>query len=212
MSLAPPPISLQKRRQALCLGHVNAALWATGNALTTGPLVSYLARDLGAAGSGAGTATGAAESGGRGAAGGAGRHLSCRHGPASVSVDLLASYLLIVGLPAIVLAAPTISRPTAVVGDDRAVVRPPVARVPGHRGAVVVVGRSGADADSWALFRAAANRAVAVSIPTLLAGGYFADRWRETYRDQPRHAAVGVRYSRRRWARPCCWRRWCRWR
>jgi len=43
-------ISARQRRRALGFGHLNAALWATGNGLTTGPLVYYLARDLGAVG------------------------------------------------------------------------------------------------------------------------------------------------------------------
>src|SRR5258708_27720174 len=41
---------MAQRRRALALGHVNGALWSAGNALTTGPLVSYLAQDLKASG------------------------------------------------------------------------------------------------------------------------------------------------------------------
>lgn len=38
------------RRRALRLGLANGALWAAGNALTAGPLISYLAQELGAQG------------------------------------------------------------------------------------------------------------------------------------------------------------------
>lgn len=38
------------RRRALGLGLINAALWAAGNALTAGPLISYLVQELGAKG------------------------------------------------------------------------------------------------------------------------------------------------------------------
>ena len=50
MSATASPLGARERRRALGLGHVNAAFWAAGNALTTGSLVSYLARDLGAQG------------------------------------------------------------------------------------------------------------------------------------------------------------------
>ena len=77
-------------------------LWATGNALTTGSLVSYLARDLGAQGLALGLVLADSESGRRVAAGRAGIDLSRRNGPAGLPVrSRSASYLLIVGLPAI---------------------------------------------------------------------------------------------------------------
>ena len=50
MSGSPRPIRIRRRRRALELGHVNGTLWAIGNGLTTGPLVSYLAQDLHATG------------------------------------------------------------------------------------------------------------------------------------------------------------------
>ncbi|MBX7165236.1 MAG: MFS transporter [Pirellulales bacterium] len=39
-----------ERRRSLAWAHVNGALWSIGNGLTTGPLVSYFAQDLGAKG------------------------------------------------------------------------------------------------------------------------------------------------------------------
>lgn len=42
--------SWSPRRRALLLGYLNAMLWSVGNGLTTGPLVIYLIRDLGARG------------------------------------------------------------------------------------------------------------------------------------------------------------------
>lgn len=41
---------VSQRRRALLLGYVNSMLWSVGNGLTTGPLVIYLIRDLGAQG------------------------------------------------------------------------------------------------------------------------------------------------------------------
>lgn len=38
------------RRRALCLAYLNSMLWSIGNGLTTGALVIYLAKDLGASG------------------------------------------------------------------------------------------------------------------------------------------------------------------
>ena len=46
------PMPPNVRRRALAWGHANGALWAIGNSLTTGSLVYYLARDLGAQGLG----------------------------------------------------------------------------------------------------------------------------------------------------------------
>lgn len=49
-SLAAVSPMKRERRRAMFLGLANGALWAAGNALTAGPLVSYLAQELGARG------------------------------------------------------------------------------------------------------------------------------------------------------------------
>ncbi len=99
-------MSLAERRRALAWGHANGGLWAAGNSLTTGTLIVYLARDLGAQGLGVGLVLAIPSLAG----------LSRLVAPAIIyragtarraCLQLsLASYLLIVGLPLIVTAAP----------------------------------------------------------------------------------------------------------
>jgi MFS family permease len=185
MSLAPPPISLSKRRQALSLGHVNAALWATGNALTTGPLISYLARDLGAAGLALGLLLALPNL--AGALRLVAPALIYRAGTArrACLATYSASYLLIVGLPAIVWATPLVSRSTAVAAMISLLVAHQLLE---FLATVALWSWWGDLVPVRIRGRYFARRQIVLllfSVPTLLAGGFFADGWRETYRDQP---------------------------
>jgi MFS family permease len=187
MSEAASPLSPAHRRRALAWGQVNAGLWAAGNSLTTGSLVSYLARDLGAQGLGlslmlampnlAGVLRLAAPA------------LIYQAGTARracLSLSL-ASYLLIVGLPAIAVLAPGVSRTSAV---SLMIALLLVHQLLEYLGMVAL----------WAWWadlvpapirgRYFARRQMiqlAVSVPTLLASGYFADRWRDEYKADPEH-------------------------
>ena len=102
------------RRRALGWGHANGALWALGNALSTGPLVVYLARDLGAQGLGLSLVLATPNLAGllRLVA----PAVVYRAGTARRACLVIqsASYLLVVGLPAIAASVPAIARETAV--------------------------------------------------------------------------------------------------
>lgn len=185
MSLNSLDITPQKRREALRLGHVNAALWATGNALTTGPLVTYLARDLGAAGLALGLLLALPNLAGvvRLAA----PALIYRAGTARRACLAIysASYLLIVGVPAIVLAVPLISRPMAVVAMISLLFAHQLLE---YLATVALWSWWGDLVPAPIRGRYFARRQIvqlACTIPTMLASGYFADGWREAYRDQP---------------------------
>ena len=179
------PISAIERRRALGLGHVNAALWAIGNSLTTGPLVSYLARDLGAQGLAIGLVLALPNLAGvlRLAA----PAVIDRAGTARRAClwTSLASYLLIVGLPGIVLAVPTISRATAVTAMIALLF---VHQLLEYVGTVALWTWWGDLVPLPIRGRYFARRQIVqltFTIPTLLASGAFADRSREIYQAQP---------------------------
>ena len=212
MSATASPLAAHERRRALALGHVNAALWAAGNALTTGSLVSYLARDLGAQGLALSLVLAAPNLAGllRLCAPG----IIYRAGTARRACLWLSSlsYLLIVGLPAIALAGAGDFAIRGGLGHDRAAVRSPVARIPRHGRAVESGGAIWCRRRIRGRYFARRQMVqLAVSIPTLLASGYFADHWREAVQGRARAVAVGLCDSHRDWRRCCCWRRWCRW-
>ncbi len=178
-------ITPQKRRQALRRGHVNAALWAIGNALTTGPLVTYLARDLGATGLALGMLLALPNL--AGAVRLVAPALIYRAGTArrACLAIYLASYLLIVGVPVIVLVLPLASRPAAVVAMISLLFAHQLLE---YLGTVALWSWWGDLVPGPIRGRYFARRQIvqlAFTIPTLLASGYFADRWREAYRDQP---------------------------
>lgn len=183
----PPltPLSFRARRRALAWGHVNAALWAIGNGLTTGSLVSYLARDLGAQGLALGLLLAAPNLAGivRLAAPACIQRLgTARRACLSFS---LASYVLIVGLPVIALLAPQISRATAVTAM--------IGLLFAHQ---LLEYLSTVALWTWwndlvplrvrgRYFARRQRVQLAISIPTLLASGYVADLLRSHYRDDP---------------------------
>lgn len=185
MSATASPLAAHERRRALGLGHVNAAFWAAGNALTTGSLVSYLARDLGAQGLALSLVLAAPNLAGllRLFAPG----IIYRAGTARRACLWLSSlsYALIVGLPAIALLAPEISRSAAVSAM--------VALLFAHQlleylGTVALWSWWGDLVPSAIRGRYFARRQMvqlAVAIPTLLASGYFADHWREQFKAEP---------------------------
>jgi hypothetical protein len=173
------------RRQALAWGHVNGGFWATGNALTTGALVVYLARDLGAAGLGLSLILATPNLAG----------LSRLLAPAIIYRTGTArraclwlfslSYLLIVGLPLLAASAHTVSRSSTMVAM--------IGLLFGHQlleylGTVALWSWWGDLVPEPVRGRYFARRQqiqLAVTIPTMLAGGYFADLWRGHFHDQP---------------------------
>jgi MFS family permease len=185
MSGSSRPIRIRRRRRALELGHVNGTLWAIGNGLTTGPLVSYLAQDLHATGFALSLLFAAPTLAGllRLAA----PVVIYRAGTAKRACLSLfsASYVLILGLPAIAIVAPNVNPRIALYGligllffhqllEYVATVAlwswwadlvPPAIR-----------GRYFARRQVWQL---------GFSIPMLLASGYFADYWRKQYSEDP---------------------------
>ncbi len=179
------PMPPNVRRRALAWGHANGALWAIGNSLTTGSLVYYLARDLGAQGLGISLVLAVPSLGG--ALRLVAPAIVYRAGTARRACLQLssASYLLIIGLPLVAAFAPAIAR---------------------HRAAALMIGLLFAHqmleyfgfVALWAWWgdlvparvrgRYFARRQriqLTVSVPTLLAGGYFADYWRARFSDQP---------------------------
>jgi MFS family permease len=191
MSGSPRPIRIRGRRGALALGHVNGTLWAIGNGLTTGPLVSYLAQDLRATGFALSLLFAAPTLAGllRLAA----PLVINRAGTAKrACVSLFsASYLLILGLPAIALVAPRM--------DPRVAVYLLIGLLFFHQLleylATVALWSWWADLVPPAIRgRYFARRQVwqlGFSIPLLLAGGYFADYWRKQYADDPERVWLG---------------------
>jgi MFS family permease len=185
MSIDSSPMPPGERRRALAWGHVNGGLWAAGNALTTGALVVYLARDLGAAGLGLSLVLATPNLAG----------LSRLLAPAIIYRAgtarraclrlLLASYVLILGLPAIATAASSLTRSGAVAAM--------IALLFCHQlleylGTVALWSWWGDLVPEPIRGRYFARRQriqLAVSIPTLLASGYFADGWRQQFHDQP---------------------------
>jgi MFS family permease len=174
-----------RRRRALDLGLVQGALWSIGNALTTGSLVSYLARDLGAQGLALSLVLAAPNFAGvlrLVAPAIIYRAGTARRACLGIS---LASYLLLLGLPLIALMAPSISRPLAMTAM--------IALLFAHQlleylGVVALWSWWGDLVPLTIRGRYFARRQMiqlGVSIPTLLAGGYFADAWREQFKNEP---------------------------
>ncbi len=167
------------------LGLVNGGLWAIGNALTTRSLVSYLARDLGAQGLALSLVLAAPNLAGvlRLAA----PALIYRAGTArrACLVVSLASYVFILGLPAIAVLAPVMSRPVAV----GAMIALLFAHQPlEYLGVVRLWSWWGDLVPRRIRGRYFARRQIiqlALTIPTLLASGYLADAWRQQFKAQP---------------------------
>ena len=174
-----------ERRRALTLGQLNGALWSIGNGLTTGPLVLYLAQDLGARGLALGLVLAAPNLAGllRLAA----PTLIHRWGTAKLACLRLsfASYLLILGLPLVAMTPPTIPRSQAL-----AIM---IALLFAHQ----VLEYFGTVA-MWSWWADLVPRAVrgryfarrqmiqlAVLVPTIVVSGYFADAWRQRFRSEP---------------------------
>jgi MFS family permease len=185
MDAPAPALNLADRRRALAWGHVNGGLWAAGNALTTGPLVSYLARDLGAAGLGLGLLLATPNLAG----------LVRLVAPALIDwagtarrsclQTFTASYLLILGLPAIAAWAPDLSRATAVCGMIAVVFAHQLLE---YLGTVAQWAWWGDLVPTRIRGRYFARRQriqLAVSIPALLGSGWFADFWRDYYQELP---------------------------
>ncbi len=175
------------RRRALAWGHVNGGLWAVGNALTTGPLVVYLARDLGALGLGLSLVLAIPNLAGllRLIA----PAIIFRAGTARRACLglLLVSYVLIVGLPFLAVAAPELSR-TAAVGAMISLLF--IHQMLEYLGTVALWAWWGDLVPGRIRGRYFARRQriqLAVTIPTLLAAGFFADQWRKQFADQPDH-------------------------
>ncbi len=173
----------QARRRALRLGLINGALWGIGNALTTGPLVSYLARDLGAQGLALSLVLAAPNLAGMlrlAAPAIIYRAGSARRACLAIST---ASYVLIVGLPAIALAVPTISRTSAVAAMIGLLFAHQLLEYLG----TVALWAWWADLVPPAIRGRYFGRRqiiqLIVVIPTVLASGYLSDHWREQFKD-----------------------------
>ncbi|MEX0676440.1 MAG: hypothetical protein WD063_05160 [Pirellulales bacterium] len=185
MSDIATPLSPRRRRRALALGHVNGGLWAVGNALSTGSLVSYLARDLGAHGLGIGLVLATPNLAGLlrlVAPAIIYRAGTARRACLSTS---LAGYVLIVGLPAIAALAPAITRGVAVAGMIGLLFAHQLLE---YVGTVALWAWWGDLVPPRVRGRYFARRQIiqlSLSIPALLAGGFFADSWREQYKDAP---------------------------
>ena len=93
-----------ERRRALGLGHFNAGLWAAGNGLTSGTLLVYLAQDLGAKGLGISLILAAPAIAGVLRLGAPAVIRLCGSEKRACLAAFAASYLLILGQPA--MAAP----------------------------------------------------------------------------------------------------------
>lgn len=185
--MVTPKVSLivpHGRRRALAWGHVNAALWAGGNALTTGSLISYLARDLGAAGLGLSLILAAPNLAGllRLLA----PPLIYRVGTARrAAIGLFAiSYLLIVGLP-ILAGVPLADRSRAVALMIGLLFAHQLFEYLG----IVAMWTWWADLVPRQIrgryFARRQQVQLAVSIPVLLASGYYLDRWRGAAGEDP---------------------------
>lgn len=163
---------------------MNGGLWAAGNALTTGSLVSYLARDLGAAGLGLSLVLAAPNLSGflRLAA----PAIIYRAGTARrAAIGLFGvSYLLIVGLP-VLAGFPLVERSRAVgvmIGLLFA------HQMFEYMGTVALWTWWGDLVPQRVRGRYFARRQriqLAVSVPILLTSGYFADVWRTASADNP---------------------------
>ena len=178
-------LTKNSRRRALGLGLVQGALWSIGNGLTTGSLISYLARDLGAQGLALSLVLAAPNFAGilRLVA----PSLIYRVGTARRAClgVLLASYLLIVGLPAIAVAAPVISRPVAVAAMIGLLFAHQLLEYVGSVALWAWWGDLVPLAIRGRYFGRRQRIQLAVTIPTLLASGYFADYWREQFKTEP---------------------------
>lgn len=185
MSDFASPLSVSERRRALRWGHVNAALWAIGNSLTTGSLVSYLARDLGAAGLALGLVLAMPNLAGLlrlVAPAVIYRAGTARRACLAVSS---ASYVLIVGLPAIAAVAPAVSRTTAVALMITLLFAHQLLEYVGTVALWSWWGDLVPPAIRGRYFARRQGIQLAVSIPTLLAGGYFADHLRREFQAEP---------------------------
>jgi MFS family permease len=179
------PMNAHRRRRALGLGHANGGLWAIGNALSTGSLVVYLASDLGAQGLGLSLVLATPNLAGllRLVA----PAIVYRAGTArrACLTMSLASYLLIVGLPAIAAFAPAIARSTAVAAMIVVLFAHQLLE---YLGTVALWAWWGDLVPTRIRGRYFARRQIiqlSLSIPTLLAGGYFADYWRDQFKADP---------------------------
>jgi MFS family permease len=185
MAHTATPLSPQRRRRALAWGHVNGALWAGGNSLSTGSLVIYLASDLGAQGLGLSLVLAAPNVAGllRLVA----PALIYRAGTARRACLALSSisYLLIVGLPVIAALGTALSRSGAVAAMIGLLFAHQLLE---YLGTVALWAWWGDLVPEPIRGRYFARRQIiqlSVSIPTLLAGGYFADVWRERFASDP---------------------------
>lgn len=188
MSRTSGSLTTAERRRALSWGLANGALWSAGNALTTGPLVSYLMQDLKASGLALSLMFAAPTLAGlmRLAAPAVIRRAgTARRACLSLS---LASYLLIFGLPAIAAVAHAVDRRVA-IGALIGVLF--VHQLLEYLGTVAlwswwadlvplpIRGRYFARRQVWQL---------CVAIPVMVAGAYFAVFWRTNQVGQPQQA------------------------
>jgi MFS family permease len=185
MSDTATPLSPARRRRALAWGHANGGLWAAGNSLSTGSLVIYLASDLGAQGLGLSLVLAAPNLAGllRLVA----PAIIYRAATARRACLILssASYLLIVGLPLVAALAPAISRQAAVAAMIGLLFAHQLLE---YLGTVALWSWWGDLVPARIRGRYFARRQMiqlAVSIPTLLAGGYFSDVWRGQFKSDP---------------------------
>jgi len=173
------------RRRALMAGHWNAALWGAGSALTTGPLINFLAHDLGA----------------RGRIGGllmalpalvgllrlfAPQWIRVCHGPKSATLRALTvSYLICCALPVVGLLAP-IFGPTGARALLLGILVP--YHLAEYLGSVALWTWLGEIVPRRIRGRYFARRQVwqlVAMIPIAIGASLFTDYFRATYRDQP---------------------------
>lgn len=173
-----PKLTAAERRRGMRLGHVQGTLWSIGNGLTTGPLIIYLALDLGARSSEIGLilAVPAFASLLRIVAPDVLRSLGgLRDGAIKI---LTAAYLVVAGIPLL-----------AAAGLLHGHVWWLIALLSVHQllesiGMVAVWSLLGklAPARVRGRYLAARQRLqIAVLVPTLLGGGLFADYWQRHY-------------------------------
>lgn len=168
-------------RRALLWGHINGGLWAAGNGLTSGALIIYFALDLGARGLALSLllATPALVGLLRLVA----PALVARYGgvkPVCLAT-LLASYLLLIGLPGIGWLEAEVALP-ALIGLLCA------HQLLEYIGAVALWSWLGELVPRRVRGRYFGRRHIvqlAFLIPTLLASGYFADAWKARHADEP---------------------------
>jgi MFS family permease len=179
------PIHADARRRALAWGHVNGGLWAAGNALSTGTLVIYLARDLGAAGLGLSLVLATPNLAGLLRLAAPPLIYRAQTARRACLAFSLASYILIVGLPMIAALAPGVSRRGAVAAMIGLLFAHQVLE---YIASVALWSWWGDLVPRRIRGRYFARRQIiqlAVTIPVLLASGYFADAWRDRFQHDP---------------------------